>query len=270
MASKLFFLAFILIISFQNSYSQEDSTAKFSIGITLGAKIGNHLANIPVDYENPQIGDFYNLSTNNNYISYGISMNYSFPYFDDDLSIICRLFYENFYSDCWHRTSYYENTITLNNQEKKAFISFINSLDVKYYLFSADILLKYNLIGSLGITLGTSLGYVVNNNFFQKYIIADPDSIKFSDIKDWSQYEMSSNAQSNVDIIYDGKIKNAYDFRIGFLLGIQYEFKIDKFWIVPNIYYNIPLTKVRNNDNDENEDWKLRIIRACIDFRYEL
>ena len=265
MLYKLQFLIIIILFSINNVYSA-DNTSKFSIGVSTGVKSNKYNAQFPVLAGNGLMPYFDNSdNSGSSSISYGISVNCNIPDFDNKLSVIGRLYFNKEDFLCPQVGSNYPHIMMINNTQKTVVVRTDHSLEVSYSVMAIDLMCKYDIFSTLGVTAGISTGYVASNHYLQKYILSSPSGIKFSDITDFNIGEIANNSNSNVYIVNDKKMDNVSSLRFGLMFGLQYAIKFDEFEIIPNVNYYIPLTNVLNN-----ESYKINYLQFGIDIRYVL
>jgi hypothetical protein len=146
-------------------------------------------------------------------------------------------------------------------------INFTNTID--YSVFSAEVLYKLNLFGTpIGAVAGLAFDFTMTATESSEMRLVRPDNATFivSDDAIANGYEY---ADANRTLRFGpegGKdIENATGFRLGLKLGLQYEFSLSGFLIVPHMFYNAGLTSLVTDDA-----WRVSAFQIGTDIRIAL
>ena len=279
---KLYFsIIAIVFILLSEAYSQDDEPVSihditlspikkqpfFKYGISLGYNRSLHKFEVPAVPDCNCDPDFSD-ATGNGY-SIGLSIEYllgtNISSALSNSSIIGRIMFETLPAIT---TNEYETTIPgVNNtsvlSDTENPFKTERTLEITYSLITVETMLKYNVIGCLGVVIGPSFSIMQNSYIFQKESMLEPSSGIFM-LGEGSERKGYKLEGSGRGIIYkDGEIFAASKVRLGIKGGIQYEIDLDDVYIVPAIYYNFGITKLK-----EKEFWRIDAIQLVMDFRF--
>lgn len=136
--------------------------------------------------------------------------------------------------------------------------------EIKFSLINLDILYKY-MIGNtrLAVTAGPSIGYVLTGEIDQKFNLLQPIDVQFDTTDNHGKYQYTNSDRTI--IVKHEDIEDRSTIRLGIKLGLQYEFSVRKFMIVPAVWYDLGITKVT-----PSASWRVNALQAGVDIRYAL
>lgn len=235
------------------------------IGIGGGYNDVMHNGQLATFVNNPYMPFFMNERVSGYF--YGLSMEYNINHIlNFNSSIIAKLSFQSLPGKLFSLGSAYP-AIYENGQGRTNIVVFTeHNAKITFNLYSFELLFKITIPKTdLGLILGPEFSFVVNNNFHQTYDITKPENVKFSDLTEYGDPAGKDiHVASRSYIVNDGKIPGSKDSYIRMKAGIQYEFMLGDFKIIPALA--IYLNQI-NFSNDY--DWKIsNLFQAGIDLKY--
>lgn len=191
---------------------------------------------------------------------------------DANSSIIARLMYD-------YQPAYF------NEPEDKALPSRFGTTtgetniehvtEVKYALLNFEVMYRWNIPGTyFGFTAGPQIGFPISSNLTQEYnlvlnsnnpaqFVATPDELAAT-VTEGFAARYKDDSRTSITL-YDGKVINQSGMRAAIKAGVQYEILLNRFILVPAVYYNFGLTKVTTTDN-----WSISALQIGADLRFAL
>ena len=248
-----YFQILITIIFFSTYLHAQDLESleqknEFAIGIWGNYSISSYTFEMPINPDmSPEMS--YKDGTGNS-ISEGINflwrMNRDFPSWQNSI-----LFSAGYYSSDF--TSIYDDLgggpsrITVINPDgtksEKLVESKINIIaEAKHEYLSFSSIFRQQILNlDLHISLGISFNFLRSSELSSKMNLLT-EELTFKELEPDSPYRLSDDKKST--IFQDGSDPDAEAFVFYLPIGIDYEFSLDDFSIIPQIQYTIPLTKM--------------------------
>lgn len=184
---------------------------------------------------------------------------------DSRSSIIARLAYDVRPAQFYQGGDVLPSRVLLNETKDTIIDSKTEHVaEIKFSMINLDILYKY-MIGPtrLAVTAGPSIGYVLKGSIDQRFNLLEPLDVQF--IRDTNNTQFTYENFDRTIVVKSGDIEELSSIRLGIKLGLQYEFSVRKFMVVPAVWYDFALTKVTPQEN-----WRVNALQAGVDIRYAL
>lgn len=243
------------------------SSSAIYIGPVFGYNRSIHSVNLPSFAEDPLCPYFTNGSSNGFYA--GLSFEYPFAAVNSKHSVIARVLYNSLPASLKKVGDTYPSLVLKQGTTDQYDIvesSTEHTVDVKYNLLTFEVMYKFNVINTFGLTVGPTFDFPISKTFDQRFKLVSPDNVQF--VKD-PQADQKHYIYEDFDrtiVVAHGDIDKANSFRFGIKAGVQYEIIMSNRWyLVPAVYYNIGITNVSSA-----EDWKVSAFQAGVDLRFAL
>lgn len=164
----------------------------------------------------------------------------------------------NTYTEIDKMTAVYNEKEYMNDtmQTKSKFNS---ELVLRSYTLS--VLPKFDLFYSnFYFIIGPSLELFLKQHTTNSENLLEPEYVRFSRDAQWEEKGWTYQNNDKTVVYYDGESQNLTDYRVSLNAGICYEFKWEKVWITPGIYYNYAL-----NYQDNDKTLRYNIIKMAVD-----
>ena len=189
-------------------------------------------------------------------------------------SIIVRLMFDNLPATFKEAGGAYPSRIplTIDGQDTTVIIktSTQHVLSVSYYALNAEVLYRLD-IGAipLGVVVGPTVGVPVRATLQQRFELVEPEFVDIAGRRyipvferDETQPGYRYENNDRAIVIRDGDIEERTGLRLGVKAGLQYEFTLGRWRVMPGMFYNFAITKVTKREN-----WRANALQLGVDFR---
>lgn len=257
------FDSFAQDFNIDNPLMPEATRSPIFIGPVFGYNNSMHSVKLKTFAQDPLCPQFESASSS------GFYAGFSFEYLLGDVkrstsSIIARAIYNTLPVSLETPGDVAPSNVIVNGQEAIVNTAVRHLNEVKYDILTFEVCYKYNPIQGygLGITLGPTFDFALTKQQNQTMDLIQPLNAQFK--RDpTTNYQYANNDRTI--IIKEGDIPNSSAFRLGIKAGVQYEILLNRFYVVPAIYYNLGLTNLSSD-----EDWRVNALQIGLDLRFSL